>query len=347
MPPSIFIKSLDVSAPWWLRGGHAQTIWPAYATRAAVGVPPYQRERIFTPDQDFVDVDWVRSASPLSPLMVLFHGLEGNSQSHYALAFAQSAQARHWAYAVPHFRGCSGEINRAPRAYHSGDFEEIGWMLSQIAQRHKGPIVAVGVSMGGNALLRWAQEMGASAATVVSAVASIGAPLDLAAAGAALSRGINRRLYTPMFLRSMKPRAMRKLAQFPGLFDADALRRASDLHAFDNVFTAPLHGFRNTDDYWQRASAAPHMQRLKLPSLVINAENDPFVPAHSLPSATDLKNNPAIEIWRTRHGGHIGYWQGPEAATRLSETVAGWLETRIEPSMDMPRAASGRDGGRP
>ena len=331
MHPSISINALDRLAPWWLPGGHAQTIWPAYATRIAVGVPPYQRERWITPDLDFVDVDWVHSTSPLSPLLVLFHGLEGNSQSHYALAFARSAQARGWAYAVPHFRGCSGEINRAPRAYHSGDFEEIGWILSEIARRHKGPIVAVGVSMGGNALLRWAQEMGMGAAATVRAVASIGVPLDLAAAGRALSRGINRRLYTPMFLRSMKPRAMRKLAQFPGLFDAEALRRASDLHAFDNVFTAPLHGFKNTDDYWRRASAAPHMQRLQLPSLVVNAENDPFVPAHSLPSASELKRNANIETWRTRHGGHIGYWQGTPAATHLSETVVDWLKTRIEP----------------
>ena len=155
---------LNYAAPWWLPGGHLQTIWPAlYGHRPHPPLPAYRRERWRTPDDDFIDVDW--SAGPArETLLVLFHGLEGSSDSHYAQAFADFARQRNFSFAVPHFRGCSGELNRAPRAYHSGDFEEIGWILARLRQRHQGPMLAVGVSLGGNALLRWAEEMGEQAA---------------------------------------------------------------------------------------------------------------------------------------------------------------------------------------
>ena len=203
--------------------------------------------------------------------------------SHYAEAFADFARQHGLAFCVPHFRGCSGELNLAPRAYHSGDFEEVGWILQRLRERHTGPIVAVGVSLGGNALLRWAQEMGTQASQVVSAVASVCSPIDLAASGAAIGRGFNRLVYTRMFINSMKPKALRKLAQHPGLFDRDALARATDLYEFDNIFTAPLHGFKNTEDYWARCSAKPHLEQIRIPALVVNALNDPFVPAYCLP----------------------------------------------------------------
>ena len=159
-------------APRWLPGGNLQTIWPALYSRRVFGPHPhYTRERWATPDADFVDVDWlVRAAdTPAKTLLVLFHGLEGSSRSHYAEAFADYAQSQGMAFAVPHFRGCSGELNQAPRAYHSGDYEEIDWVLERLRERHAGNILAVGVSLGGNALLRWAQEKGHDASRVVSA----------------------------------------------------------------------------------------------------------------------------------------------------------------------------------
>ena len=149
------------AAPWWLPGGHAQTIWAALFAQRFTGPPPvYQRERWPTPDGDFVDVDHAtHPVTPGAPLLVLFHGLEGSSSSHYAQAFADVARTHGLPYAVPHFRGCSGELNLAPRAYHSGDFEEIGWMLGRLRERYPGrDVVAVGVSLGGNALMRWAAE---------------------------------------------------------------------------------------------------------------------------------------------------------------------------------------------
>jgi uncharacterized protein len=302
---------MDYAAPSWLPGGQLQTIWPALVSRRVFGpTPQYRRERWTTSDGDFVDVDWLVQtdlAPGRRPLLVQFHGLEGSSRSHYSEAFADFARERGWDFAVPHFRGCSGELNLAPRAYHSGDFEEIGWMLQKFRawrdQYGGGPIVAVGVSLGGNALLRWASEMGASAGKAVSAVAAVSSPIDLAAGGWAIGRGLNRWIYTPMFLRTMKPKALQKLAQHPRLFDRDALLAARDLYAFDNVFTAPLHGFKNTEDYWERASAKPHLHQIGIPALVVNARNDPFVPASSptWPPCADVRAMPdAVGGWLAR-----------------------------------------------
>ncbi len=317
----------DAAAPWWLPGGHAQTIWAAVGARQAAGTAlRWRRERWTTPDADFIDVDFLDAeAPPDAPVLVLFHGLEGSSRSHYAQAFARWAAGAGWRFAVPHFRGCSGELNLAPRAYHSGDFEEIGWILERLRAAHGRPLLAAGVSLGGNALLRWAQEAGGTAAATALAVAAISSPIDLAAGGAALSRGFNRLVYTRMFLRSMVPKALAKLAQHPGLFSRERLLAARDLYEFDNVFTAPLHGFRDTDDYWSRASAQPHLARLRIPALVLNARNDPFVPAASLPGEADAGSN--VTLWQPPDGGHVGFVRGafPGRLDALPAAVAGWL----------------------
>lgn len=336
---------MNYVAPAWLPGGNLQTIWPAlYARRVLGPIPVYRRERWTTPDADFIDVDWMEhavsaAAKPATAepvieptLIVLFHGLEGSSASHYAQAFADFAREHQMAFAVPHFRGCSGELNLGPRAYHSGDHAEVGWVLQRFRAVHTGPIVAVGVSLGGNALLRWAQEMGASANAVVSAVAAVSSPIDLAAGGHAIGRGFNRLVYTRMFLNSMKPKALRKLDQHPGLFDRDAMLQAKDLYDFDNIFTAPVHGFKNTDDYWHRASAKPHLRRIRIPALVVNARNDPFVPAWSLPTEKEVGAH--VTLWQPAHGGHVGFARGrlPGHVRTMPDAVGGWLLQHAGPS---------------
>jgi predicted alpha/beta-fold hydrolase len=329
---------MNYVAPWWLPGGNLQTIWPALYSRRVFGPhPQYRRERWTTPDQDFIDVDWLVDVAPTPPskpaqqrpLLVLFHGLEGTSRSQYSEAFADFAHAQGMAYAVAHFRGCSGELNLAPRAYHSGDFEEIDWILRRFRQQHTGPVIAVGISLGGNALLRWAEEMGAQASQVASSVAAVCSPIDLAAGGYAIGRGFNRLTYTRMFLNTMKPKALRKLVQHPGLFNADALRAASDLYEFDNVFTAPLHGFKSTEDYWARASAKPHLARIQIPALVVNARNDPFVPAWCLPSQRDVGAH--VTLWQPAHGGHVGFPHGPMPGhvRTMPDAVGGWLLSQL------------------
>jgi len=320
---------MNYVAPTWLPGGNLQTIWPALYSRRVFGPrPQYRRERWNTPDDDFIDVDWLQ-APPSSTLLVMFHGLEGSSASHYAEAFADFAGTRGFAFAVPHFRGCSGELNHGPRAYHSGDFEEIGWILARLRQQHKGGIVAVGISLGGNALLRWAEEMGEQASRVVDAVASVSSPLDLAASGWAIGRGFNRLVYTRRFLVTMKPKALQKLLQHPGLFNADALRAARDLYEFDNAFTAPVHGFKSTEDYWSRASAKQHLHQIRIPALVVNARNDPFVPAWSLPRQRDVGSH--VTLWQPAHGGHVGFPQGPIPGhvRSMPDAVGGWLAAQI------------------
>ena len=300
---------LHYQAPRWLKGagalgGNVQTIWPALyshprADQVAEAVR-YQRERWDTPDGDFIDVDGLAApagAPVRRPLLVLFHGLEGSSQSHYARAFAHWAQAQGWDYVVPHFRGCSGEMNRTLRAYHSGDHEELDWILRRLALRHTGPMLAVGVSLGGNALLRWAQEAGSQAETLVKAVVAISSPVDLTAAGQALGQGFNRHVYTRMFMRTLKPKALVKARAHPGVVKLDALLAARDLYEYDNAYTAPVHGFANTEDYWLRASAKPGLRAMRhVPALVLNARNDPFVPAASLPCPHDV--GLAVTLWR-------------------------------------------------
>lgn len=312
-------------APWWLPGGHAQTIWAAlHADRGSEQPLVFQRERWATPDGDFIDVDF-RFGERAAPWVVLFHGLEGSSQSAYAQAFAVCAQQRGWNFAVPHFRGCSGELNLAPRAYHSGDFEEIGWILARLRTRSAHALQVAGVSLGGNALLRWAQEAGETAAQTACAVAAICSPIDLAACGHAISRGFSRQVYTRMFLRSMKPKALAKLQQHPGLFDRSRLLAARDLYEFDNLFTAPLHGFKDTEDYWARASAKPHLARLRIPALVLNARNDPFVPAECLPSAGEVGEY--VRLWQPEAGGHVGFPAGrwPGQVVTMPAAVLDWL----------------------
>jgi hypothetical protein len=322
---------MNYRAPWWLPGGNLQTIWPAlYARRFSGAHSPYRRERWVTPDEDFVDLDWLddTGAPPQTrdrPLLVLFHGLEGSSRSHYAQAFADFARERGLAYVVPHFRGCSGEPNHGPRAYHSGDHEEIGWILARLRQGHTGPLIVVGVSLGGNALLRWAAEAGDTASACAQAVAAVCSPLDLAAGAMAIGQGFNKLVYTNMFLRSMKPKAMEKLTRHPGLFDGAKLMAATNLHTFDDLFTAPLHGFKDADDYYARASARPHLARIRIPALALNALNDPFVPAASLPRADEVGR--CVTLWQPREGGHVGFPDGhvPGHVRTMPNEVGGWL----------------------
>ena len=300
------------AAPLWLPGAHLQTIVPARFMR--LPAVEYRRERWETPDGDFIDVDFAlpESVGRFAPVLVMFHGLEGDSQSHYARSTMRWFADRGWRGVVIHFRGCSGEANRLPRAYHSGDSEEGDWVLRKVHARWaKAPLYAVGVSLGGNMLAKWTGEREHDA-SFVTAAASIGSPLDLAAGGAALGRGFNM-IYTRMFLVTLKSKALAKLQQFPDIARdgeyTQRLRASRNLYEFDNEYTAPLHGFRNTEDYWDRASGKPWLRSVRIPLLVLNARNDPFVPAPSLPQPQDV--SPLVELEQPAQGGHIGFARGP------------------------------------
>jgi predicted alpha/beta-fold hydrolase len=300
--------SSSYRAPRWLPGGHAQTIAPARLIR--LPRVDYRRERWDTPDGDFIDVDLARPEpdAATAPLLVLFHGLEGCSQSHYARSTMRFFADHGWRGLVVHFRGCSGEPNRLPRAYHSGDSEEGDWVLRAVHRRWPDArLHAAGISLGGNMLAKWLGERGEDAG-FVEAAACVGSPLDLVAGGAALSRGFNL-VYTRMFLATLKKKAQDKALKHPGIVRAEVLARARDLYDFDNEYTAPVHGFRDTLDYWTRASAKPLLGGVRVPLLALNARNDPFVPAASLPAADEVSRHVLLE--QPAEGGHIGFAQGP------------------------------------
>ncbi len=310
------------SAPFWLPGGHLQTIYAA--TLANMPEVNYRRERWELPDGDFVDVDWAEPTNveqnslenlslgwhidlpPDLPIVVLFHGLEGNSQSNYARALMAATVAKGWRGVVIHFRGCSGEPNRLPRVYYAGDTPEIQLLLSRVrGNAPTAPIYAAGVSLGANALLKWLGESGEAAKAIISKAFAVSAPMDLAASATALDKGLNRMLYTPRFVDSMRPKALAMNERFPGLLDAEKIKVAKTIHDIDNAVTAVLYGATDADDYYAKNASKPWLQQIQLPTLILNAKNDPFIPQESLPVATEVSEFVVLEYPET--GGHVGF----------------------------------------
>jgi uncharacterized protein len=308
-------------APLWLPGGHAQTIWPVFVARPHVG---YRRERVPTPDGDFWDFDWVDAPPPdaRGPLVVLFHGLEGSSESQYARATMAAVAASGWRGVIPHFRGCGGELNVTPRAYHSGDHEEIGAMLAAIRARVEPDTVihAAGVSLGGSALINWLGRAGPDAARTLASAAAVSTPLDLTAAGLDIDRGLNR-IYAWYFLDTLRPKSRELAQRHPGSIDRKRLDQVWTMYAFDDAVTAPLHGFAGTLDYWRRASSKPWLAHIGIPTLVLNAKNDPFVPGVSLPGPGEVSAHVVLE--QPDEGGHVGFLVGPFPGR------ATWLPSRL------------------
>ncbi len=312
-------------APAWLRGGHAQTIYPYLLSRPVIA---YRRERWELEDGDFIDIDWLDNPVD-APLVILFHGLEGGSCSHYILSIMTMLRRLGWRGAVVHFRGCSGSPNRLPRAYHAGDSVEIDWILRRIGGQNKlagstAPLFVVGVSLGGNAFLKWLGEQGKKACQQIDGAVAVSVPLDLAAAGRVLASGFNL-LYTRHFLDTLKRKALEKLDRHPHLFDAAAVAACSTLYQFDNLVTAPLHGFRDTEDYWSRSSSKPWLKHIQVPTLVINAYNDPFMPPSALPKPDEV--SPAVTLEFPEEGGHAGFLNSPFPGklTWLPERIVGFF----------------------
>jgi predicted alpha/beta-fold hydrolase len=322
----------EFRAPRWLTNAHAQTIYSALlAPRPRLR---WVRTRWDTHDGDFIDLDWVTDASPATghqptqPLLALFHGLEGGSASHYAHTILGCAARRGYRGVVVHFRGCSGMPNRLPRAYHSGDTEELDWVLRRLrASINDGILNVVGISLGGNVLLKWLGERGDAARTVVNAACAVSAPMDLVATGTALDQGVNR-MYAWNFLRSLRKKSLAKLVRHPQLFDPAATRRARTLRAFDDVVTAPLHGFKDALDYWTRASSKPLLKHIRVPTLILNARDDPFMPASALPAGDDVSAD--VSLMFPHHGGHVGFVTGrfPGSLEWMPTQVVNFLTAR-------------------
>jgi predicted alpha/beta-fold hydrolase len=259
-----------------------------------------------------------------APLVVLFHGLEGSVRY---VAASCGASVVWWRGVVP--LRLHGEANRLPRAYHSGDYAEVGWMLARSRELVPNvPLYAIGVSLGGSALLNWLGREPQHAAEQVAAAAAISAPLDLNAAGIAIEQGFSR-LYSRLFQHTLVPKALSMAQRFPGMLDPAAIRRVDSMYAFDGAVTAPLHGFASTVDYWTRASSKPWLEHIVVPTLILNARNDPFIPAHSLPGLADV--GPGVLLEQPEDGGHAGFPAAPFPGN------LDWLPARLLQFFSQPR----------
>jgi uncharacterized protein len=311
--------------PRWLRGPHAQTLFGTLLRpRPRL---PLRRERWELPDGDFVDVDRLDGA-PEAPLLLVLHGLEGSSSSHYVRGFLAQARRRGWRGLALNFRSCSGEPNRLLRSYHSGETGDLEEAVRRARREFPAaPIVVAGFSLGGNVLVKWLGEQGSSAP--VRAAAAVSVPFDLEACARALDApGAMSFVYRTRFLRTLKRKALAKAQLFPGI-DVARVRSARTLLEFDEAVTAPVHGFAGAEDYWSRSSSGPYVGRVRVPLLLLSAEDDPFIPAACLPRAAAAAN-PSVTLEVYPRGGHLGFVAGPFLPSFWAERrVAEFLSAHV------------------
>lgn len=302
-----------------LASPHAQTIYASVVR--PTHAPPLTRERFELADGDFVNLDTF-DGPPGAPHLVALHGLEGSSRSGYMNVVLTGAHAHGWGATALNFRSCGGETNRLARSYHSGDIGDALAVLHHVRQRTTGPLFAVGFSLGANVLLRLLEDTGDDAP--VDAAAAVSAPYDLSICSRAIDGpGPFQRLYRDRFLRSLRIKAREKLRLFPAAFDGAALERVRTLRDFDTCVTAPLHGFRDADHYYQASSSGPLLHAIRRPTLLLSAEDDPIIPAASIPRADDVAQNPHLHRVVTARGGHVGFIAGSALLPRF------WAESQV------------------
>jgi predicted alpha/beta-fold hydrolase len=321
-----------VAAPW-LANRHLMTIYGSIM-RWPIRLP-IERQRWELPDGDFVDVDRLPGALPHSPQVIVLHGLEGSSRAGYVRGLLAELHLRGFGAIAVNFRGCSGVDNRLPRLYHSGDTGDLSHVVDRLVSEAPGRLLALaGFSLGGNVVAKYLGERGDAVPSEVVSAVVISVPFDLAGCAAALDGpGLFSLLYRERFLRRLRAKALRKAARFPGLVDDRAIRRARSFSEFDEVATAPLHGFANARDYWTRSSSGPLLRHLRRPLLAIAAADDPFVPPSALPYDIE-RVNPLVTLEVTQAGGHVAFVEGLPwkmrryAERRAAEFLAAALSVR-------------------
>jgi uncharacterized protein len=300
--------------PFFFRNGHIQTVLSVLLPRRPDGA--FQRERLELVDGDFLDLGWARIGA--DRLVVLSHGLEGSSDARYIRGMAATLNAAEWDVLVWDFRGCSEETNRLPRLYHSGETGDLGAVIDCAAARYS-RIALVGFSLGGNLILKYLGESSPHPA-VVSA-AAISAPLDLGATARALDRQWSKRIYRDSCIKSLIAKVEAKAVRFPDKFDVNGIRMIRTFEAFDDRYTAPIHGFRDVEDYWKRSSARQFLNRITVPTLILNACDDPLLTAESFPVA-EAEANPCLFLEMPKWGGHLGF-------VDLVRGIEPWSERRV------------------
>jgi uncharacterized protein len=295
---------------WWLPGPHTATLWGRFVRREPLLHSTVERWN--TPDGDFLDV--VRSSAELppdAPRVLVLHGLEGGTHSHYARAMFREAQSRGWAADLLLFRSCGSEPNRLPRSYHSGETTDPAFVIEEIGRSFPdAPIGIVGVSLGGNVLCKLLGEWGESTPRGVRGAVAISTPFDLARASRHIGRGFGA-MYERAFLRSLLPKALAKISRHPELAELGTVESSRTLWEFDDRFTAPLHGFRDAADYYARASSLAYLEGIRLPTLLLSAVDDPFLPPEVLDEVREVaRKNPALVVDFPTRGGHVGFTAG-------------------------------------
>ena len=302
--PSVFRPA------WWLRNPHAQTIWGRVVRR-----PPRVEttvEVVETGDADSLELHHLAASSESAPRVLLLHGLEGSRNSHYVGGLLHQASTRGWGATLLVFRGCGDTPNTARRFYHSGETSDLDFVFRALRTRWpQGRWLLAGVSLGGNVMLKWLGEQAAGATALVAAAAAVSVPYDLEAGARRIAEGPFR-IYDRSFLRSLRRKALTKAARIPGLLDAAAAVRARTLFEFDDCVTAPVHGFANAHDYYRRSSSIGFLPDVRVPTLLLSAADDPFLPATVLQDVEEIAiRNAALSPEFHSHGGHVGFVQGP------------------------------------
>lgn len=311
------MSDLSFKPAWWLKGPHCQTIWPLLARRRIKNLFP-RRERFELADGDFIDLDWVGGEK--GPIVIILHGLEGSIKSGYVQGMLRVISQQGWRGACMHFRSCSGEPNRLSRLYHSGETLDIAEIVNQLWQREPyTPIAAIGFSLGGNVLLKWLGETG-SYNPLVAAVA-ISVPFELAKVAEQISQGFSR-IYQRHLLNALCKKTTWKFQHSIAPFDMSSLKRLRTLREFDDFVTAPLHGFSHATDYYTRSSSRQYLKTIDVPTLLLQAKDDPLVGSQSLPLQDDLSAQVMFEL--SEHGGHVGFISG-----NVPWRSFYWLEKRV------------------
>ena len=309
---------------WWCRGPHLQTLWPALFR--VWPQPPLLRERLELPDGDFIDLDW--TCNDAGPIVILLHGLEGSRRSHYARSMLQVLPRAGMRAVLMHFRGCSGEPNRLARAYHSGDTGDLDYLVTTLRQREpQTPIMAVGYSLGGNVLLKWLGEQGELAGLRCAVAVSV--PLLLYDATIHMNRGFSR-LYQWWLVRHLKRSYVRKNRNNAGPLPLHEVQRLRSFYDFDDRITAPLHGFAGAMHYYTASSSRQYLTHIRIPTLMLQAADDPFMPDSVIPRARELSASIQLDVHR--HGGHVGFVTGClpwRPRYWLEQRIPGWLQQQL------------------
>jgi predicted alpha/beta-fold hydrolase len=306
---------------WWCRNRHLQTLYPSLLRRRVM--PPLQRQRLELPDGDFLDIDW--TALPGTRRVLVLHGLEGSLESHYSGGLLKYLAQRGYRVGLLYFRGCSGVPNRLARSYHSGETGDLDFVMCRLHEMQPGvPLAVIGFSLGGNVLLKWLGEQGSDAP--LSTAIAISVPFDLDSAARQLQRGLSR-IYRNHLLARLRQSVVAKSESHPPPVPLHRLRTLRSFHDFDNAITAPLHGFRDVDDYYQRSSSKSFLKHIRVPTLILQSRDDPFLPVTALPAAHELGRQVTLEL--SEHGGHVGFVAGSSPSRPVF-----WLEQRITDHLD-------------